>query len=64
MAGMKNRLVSVAKRVGRAMGFMSKRERAERLAAENEERDQHPGSDALGHTAEENERAGHRYLRP
>jgi hypothetical protein len=65
MAEMKKPLRSVARRVARAMGFQSKRERVERLAADAAERAQAQSrSESIGHTAEENERAGHRYLRP
>jgi hypothetical protein len=47
------------------MGFQSKRERVERLAADAAEHAQAQSrTESIGHTAEENERAGHRYLRP
>jgi len=65
MAEMTKRLRAVARRVARAMGFQSKRERVERLAADAAERAQaQSGTESIGHTAEENERAGHRYFRP
>jgi hypothetical protein len=55
---MTKRWTKVAERLGRAFGYKTKSNRAQQLAADDERARQH------SHVAEENERAGRRYLRP
>jgi hypothetical protein len=67
MAGMtNNEKVTLVQRLARVLGFKSKRARAaDLLAARDQAREiEHMAEHAPGHTEDEGEHGGHRYLRP
>jgi hypothetical protein len=53
---MENR-AALTRRIRRALGLVSRRERVERRATDG-------ATDTAAHLADENDRGGHRYLRP